>query len=52
MQEIVNVIYHRVASHRDAILSFLRDLVAIPSYDSNIRAVAVRAVRRHRRAHR
>src|SRR5512142_668036 len=32
----------RVSFHRDRIVSFLRDIVAIPSYDSNIREVAAR----------
>ena len=44
-QDLVTVIPHRVAAYRDAIRSFLRDLVAIPSYDSNIRAVAARVER-------
>jgi putative selenium metabolism hydrolase len=35
----------RVAAHRNAMISFLRDLVAIPSYDGNIRAVAARVER-------
>ncbi|MBI3742506.1 MAG: M20/M25/M40 family metallo-hydrolase, partial [Chloroflexi bacterium] len=38
-------IHSRVASSRDAIISFLRDLVAIPSHDSNIRDVAARVER-------
>ncbi|MBI5031193.1 MAG: YgeY family selenium metabolism-linked hydrolase [Chloroflexi bacterium] len=38
-------IRNRVAQHRDAIISFLRDIVAIPSYDSNIREVAARVER-------
>jgi len=42
MQNLVDTIHARVASHRDAIISFLRDLVAIPSYDGNIRVVAAR----------
>lgn len=45
MQEIVASIRPRVALHRDAMLSFLRDLVAVPSYDSNIREVAARVER-------
>ena len=45
MQDITKAITFRVASHRDAIFSFLRDLVAIPSYDGNIRAVAARVER-------
>jgi len=40
-----SAIHSRVASHRDAMISFLRDLVAIPSHDSNIRAVAARVER-------
>ncbi len=28
--------------YRDAIIAFLRDIIAIPSYDSNIREVAAR----------
>lgn len=35
----------RVESHRDAIISFLQDLVRIPSFDSNIRDVAARVER-------
>ncbi len=35
----------RVASNRDAIISFLREIVAIPSFDSNIRDVAARVER-------
>ena len=38
-------VHHHVTAHRDAMLSFLRDLVAIPSYDGNIRAVAARVER-------
>ncbi len=45
MQALVDTIHSRVASHRDAIVSFLRDIVAIPSYDSNIRDVAARVER-------
>lgn len=41
-QSMIDSIQHRVASQRDAIISFLRDIVAIPSYDSNIRDVAAR----------
>lgn len=44
-QNVVDTIHRRVASHRDAIISFLRDIVAIPSYDGNIRAVAARVER-------
>jgi len=39
------IIRDRVASHRDAIVSFLQDLVRIPSFDSNIRDVAARVER-------
>lgn len=39
------LIRSRITQHRDAIISFLRDIVAIPSYDSNIRAVAARVER-------
>jgi putative selenium metabolism hydrolase len=42
---MIDEICSRVAAHRDAILAFLRDLVAIPSYDSDIRAVAARVER-------
>ncbi len=42
---ILDTIHSRVAAHRDAIISFLRDIVAIPSYDSNIRDVAARVER-------
>ncbi|MEW5717740.1 MAG: hypothetical protein AB1817_03865, partial [Chloroflexota bacterium] len=45
LREIVASLHHRVATHRDAIISFLRDLVAIPSYDGDIRAVAARVER-------
>ncbi len=45
MQDALDLIRPRVASHRDAIISFLRDLVAIPSADGNIRAVAARVER-------
>ncbi|MBI3537772.1 MAG: YgeY family selenium metabolism-linked hydrolase [Chloroflexi bacterium] len=38
-------IHSRVAASRDAIISFLRDIVAIPSHDSNIREVAARVER-------
>jgi len=44
-QELLDTIQHRVAAHRDAIISFLRDLVVIPSYDGNIRAAAARVER-------
>ena len=39
---VIEEIQARVVAHRDAIISFLRDIVAIPSYNSNIRAVAAR----------
>ncbi len=42
MQNTTETIHSRVAAHRDAIIAFLRDLVAIPSFDSNIRDVAAR----------
>jgi len=42
---MIDEIRNRVAIHRDAIISFLRDIVAIPSYDSNIREVAARVER-------
>lgn len=42
---MTNAIQIFVAQHRDAIISFLRDIVAIPSYDSNIRNVAARVER-------
>lgn len=42
---MIEKIQFQVASHRDAIISFLRDIVAIPSYDSNIREVAARVER-------
>ncbi len=45
MQVSLDTIHSRVASHRDAIIAFLRDLVAIPSFDSNIRDVAARVER-------
>ena len=38
-------VHHHVVAHRDAMISFLRDLVAIPSYDGNIRDVAARVER-------
>jgi len=37
---ILDAIHPRVAAHRDAMISFLRDIVAIPTYDGNIRKVA------------
>jgi len=39
----VQTIHSRVASQREAIIQFLRDLCAIPSYDSQIKAVGERA---------
>jgi hypothetical protein len=41
MQSIVDTIRSHVFSHRDAIISFLRVIVAILSYDGNIRGVAM-----------
>jgi hypothetical protein len=41
---VIQTLSSRVALHRAALLSFLRDLVAIPSYDSDIRAVAARRI--------
>lgn len=45
MPELAATIHARVAFHRNAILSFLQDLVRIPSFDSNIREVAARVER-------
>ncbi len=42
---MIDSIHNRVAANRDAIIFFLRDLVAIPSFDSNIRDVAARVER-------
>jgi putative selenium metabolism hydrolase len=42
-QAVIDQIKTRVAAQRDAIIQFLRDLCAIPSYDSQIRAVGERA---------
>ncbi len=42
---MIDSIHSRVASHRDAMVSFLQDLVRIPSFDSNIRDVAARVER-------
>lgn len=39
MLDVMTGIYSLVAFHRDAIISLLRDIVAIPSFDSNIRDV-------------
>ena len=44
-QDLATVIRTCFAAHRDAIISFLRDIVAIPSYDGNIREVAARVER-------
>lgn len=38
----IDFILYLATVHRDAIISFLRDIVAIPSYDNNVRNVAVR----------
>jgi hypothetical protein len=38
----MNTIHSHVSAHRDAMIDFLRDIVAIPSFDSNIRDVAAR----------
>jgi hypothetical protein len=40
MRDLIDTLHHRVASHRDAIVSFRCDLIRIPSFDSNIREVA------------
>ncbi len=45
MLPIVDACRNRVASHRGAIVSLLRDIVSIPSFDSNIRDVAERVGR-------
>lgn len=42
MNDTARKVRERVAFHRDQIVSFLRDIVAIPSYDSNIREAAGR----------
>jgi putative selenium metabolism hydrolase len=42
-QQIIDAIRERVAAQRGAIIAFLQDLCAIPSYDSQIRAVCERA---------
>ena len=42
---MIESIHSRVAQNRDAIISFLREIVAIPSFDSNIRNVAARVER-------
>jgi len=36
---MIHQVHSQVTAQCDAIISFLRDLVAIPSYDSNIRAL-------------
>ena len=38
-QNIIDAIKQRVEAQREDIIEFLRDLCAIPSYDSQIRAV-------------
>ncbi|MBZ0275674.1 MAG: YgeY family selenium metabolism-linked hydrolase [Anaerolineae bacterium] len=42
-QQIIDTLKSRVAAQRDDIITFLRELCAIPSYDSKIRAVGERA---------
>ncbi len=42
---MTHAVHTHAVSHRDAIISFLGDLVAIPSYDGNIRDVAARVER-------
>src|SRR5215204_5899831 len=42
-QNTIDAIKARVEAQRDDIIQFLRDLCAIPSYDSKIRAVGERA---------
>ncbi|MDX1993477.1 MAG: YgeY family selenium metabolism-linked hydrolase [bacterium] len=42
-QQIIETIKQRVTRQRDDIITFLRELCAIPSYDSQIRAVGERA---------
>jgi putative selenium metabolism hydrolase len=42
-QAAIDIIRARVAAQRGAIIQFLKDLCAIPSYDSQIRAVGERA---------
>jgi hypothetical protein len=41
--QIIATIRSRVAAQREDLIQFLRDLCAIPSYDSQIRAVGERA---------
>lgn len=48
-QSIIEHIRQRVAAQREDILTFLRELCAIPSYDSQIRAVGERAEAEMRR---
>ena len=48
MQNTVQTIHARVATQRDAIIQFLRQLCAIPSYDSQIAAVGERAAQEMR----
>jgi putative selenium metabolism hydrolase len=45
MENVIPVLQHRFARHRDAMIAFLRDLVTIPSCDGDIRAVAARVER-------
>lgn len=45
MQSLAQNVRSHVASHRDAMIAFLRDIVAIPSFDSDIRGVAARVER-------
>jgi putative aminopeptidase FrvX len=42
-QQILEQIKARVAAQREDIITFLKELCAIPSYDSQIRAVGERA---------
>ncbi|MBI5650703.1 MAG: YgeY family selenium metabolism-linked hydrolase [Chloroflexi bacterium] len=42
---MIEPIHSRVAHHRDASVSWLREIVALPSFDSNIRDVAARVER-------
>ena len=42
-ETVIHAIKSRVESHRDEIVQFMRDLCAIPSYDSKIRDVGERA---------
>ncbi len=48
MQNTVQTIHERVAAQRDAIIRFLRELCAIPSYDSQIAEVGERAAQEMR----